>query len=101
KRRAAALEAQARKAAVPVAVSTDGVGRYPQELEAVAYFCSLEALQNIAKYANGARGARCAVAVSTDGVGRYRQELEAVAYFCSLEALQNIAKYANATRALI
>jgi signal transduction histidine kinase len=52
---AAALEAQARKAAVPVAVSTDGVGRYPQELEAVAYFCSLEALQNVAKYANATR----------------------------------------------
>jgi signal transduction histidine kinase len=48
---AAALEAQARKAAVPVQVSADGVDRYPQELEAVAYFCCLEALQNVAKYA--------------------------------------------------
>jgi signal transduction histidine kinase len=48
---AAALEAQARKAAVPVEVDTDGVGRYPQEAEATAYFCVLEALQNVAKYA--------------------------------------------------
>jgi signal transduction histidine kinase len=48
---AAALEAQARKAAVPVTIKPDGVGRYPQEAEAAAYFCVLEALQNVAKYA--------------------------------------------------
>jgi len=54
---AAALDAQARKAAVPVEVTFDGVGRYPQELEAVAYFCCLEALQNVAKYANASRAA--------------------------------------------
>ncbi len=52
---AAALEAQARKAAVPVAVHPDGVGRYPQEVEAGAYFCVLEALQNVAKYAEASR----------------------------------------------
>ena len=49
---AAALEAQARKAAVPVEVLPDGIGRYPQEAEATAYFCVLEALQNAAKYAD-------------------------------------------------
>jgi signal transduction histidine kinase len=48
---AAALESQARKAVVPVEVHPDGIGRYPQEVEAGAYFCVLEALQNIAKYA--------------------------------------------------
>jgi signal transduction histidine kinase len=48
---AAALEAQARKAALPVSIDPDGVGRYPQEAEAAAYFCVLEALQNAAKYA--------------------------------------------------
>jgi signal transduction histidine kinase len=47
----AALEAQARKAALPVMVSSEGVGRYPQEIEAAVYFCSLEALNNVAKYA--------------------------------------------------
>jgi signal transduction histidine kinase len=52
---AAALEAQARKAAVPVEVHPDGVGRYPQEVEAGAYFCVLEALQNVAKYADASR----------------------------------------------
>jgi signal transduction histidine kinase len=38
-----------------VEVEADGVGRYPQELEAVAYFCCLEALQNVAKYAQPSR----------------------------------------------
>jgi len=47
----AALEAQARKAAVPVTVLADGTGRYPAEVEATVYFCTLEALQNVAKYA--------------------------------------------------
>jgi signal transduction histidine kinase len=48
----AALEAQARKAAIPVQVEAAGIGRYPQEAEAAVYFCCLEALQNVAKYAN-------------------------------------------------
>jgi signal transduction histidine kinase len=52
---AAALDAQARKAAVPVEVHPDGVGRYPQEVEAGAYFCVLEAMQNVAKYAEASR----------------------------------------------
>jgi signal transduction histidine kinase len=47
-----ALEAQARKAALPVGIEGDGIGRYPQEVEAAVYFCCLEALQNVAKYAN-------------------------------------------------
>jgi signal transduction histidine kinase len=52
----AALESQARKAALPVVVSAaSGVGRYPQEAEAAVYFCSLEAVQNAAKYANASR----------------------------------------------
>ncbi len=52
---AAALEAQTRGGPVPVAISPDGVGRLPQEVEAAVYFCVLEALQNVAKYA-GASG---------------------------------------------
>ena len=48
----AALEAQARKTPVPVQVTADGVERYAQEAEAAVYFCCLEALQNIAKYAD-------------------------------------------------
>ena len=48
---AAALRSQARKAAVPVEVEPDGIGRYPAETEAAVYFSCLEALQNVAKYA--------------------------------------------------
>jgi signal transduction histidine kinase len=48
---AAALEAQARKSPIPVRLSANGSGRYPPEIEAAIYFCCLEALQNIAKYA--------------------------------------------------
>jgi signal transduction histidine kinase len=47
-----ALQAQARKAAVPTTVQADGVGRYPAEVESAVYFCSLEALNNTAKYAS-------------------------------------------------
>jgi signal transduction histidine kinase len=50
----AALEAQARKAALPVTVEAADLGRYPQQMEAAVYFCVLEALQNIAKYAQAA-----------------------------------------------
>jgi signal transduction histidine kinase len=74
---AAALEAQARKSTVPVDVIAEGVGRFPQEIEAAVYFSCLEALQNVAKYA-GAGGAVVHVAaaggeltfeVADDGVG--------------------------------
>ena len=47
----AALTSQARRAAMPVEVSSDGVGRHSPEVEAAVYFCCLEALQNVAKYA--------------------------------------------------
>src|SRR4051794_9445705 len=49
---AAALEGQARKAAIPVSIETDGIGRYDQAVEAAVYFCTLEALNNVAKYAD-------------------------------------------------
>jgi len=48
---AAALGAQARKSALPATVDTDGLERFPQEVEAAAYFSCLEAMQNAAKYA--------------------------------------------------
>src|SRR5207248_4095903 len=52
---AAALAAQARKSVVPAAVHSDGVGRYDQDVEATVYFCTLEAMQNVAKYAQATR----------------------------------------------
>jgi signal transduction histidine kinase len=50
-----ALQAQARRASLPVAIEADGIGRYPQDTEAAVYFCTLEALQNITKYARATR----------------------------------------------
>jgi signal transduction histidine kinase len=46
-----ALRAQAEKSPVRAAVQADGIGRYRRDIEAVVYFCVLEALQNVAKYA--------------------------------------------------
>jgi signal transduction histidine kinase len=48
---AAAIDAQARKSSVPTTVRSDGLGRYPREVEAAVYFSCLEALNNVAKYA--------------------------------------------------
>ncbi|TMK22608.1 MAG: hypothetical protein E6G65_02230 [Actinobacteria bacterium] len=48
----AALEAQARKAAMPVTVSAAGVARFGADIESAMYFSCLEALQNAAKYAD-------------------------------------------------
>jgi signal transduction histidine kinase len=59
----AALDAQARRSAVPISVRADGVGRYPPEVEAAVYFSCLEALQNVAKYA-GASAASVTIAQS-------------------------------------
>ena len=48
----AALDAQARRSRTPVSVVADDLGRYGQDVEAAVYFCCLETLQNVAKYAN-------------------------------------------------
>jgi signal transduction histidine kinase len=50
-----ALESQARKATVPVAVENEHIRRYLQEIEAATYFCVLECLQNVQKYAGATR----------------------------------------------
>ncbi len=46
-----AIAQQTRSAAVPIDIASDGIGRYPREVEAAVYFSVLEALQNTAKYA--------------------------------------------------
>jgi signal transduction histidine kinase len=73
----AALTAQAGKFTFPVTVEAEGIGRSSQDAEAAVYFCCLEALQNVSKYAQATRacvtlqaqnGALCFTA-SDDGSG--------------------------------
>ena len=59
-----ALVAAAGRAAIPTTVIADGLGRYPQVVEAAVYFCCLEALQNAAKHAG--EGAQANVTVRED-----------------------------------
>jgi signal transduction histidine kinase len=47
---AVALEAQAKRSPIPVAIEAVGVSRYRPETEAAVYFSVLEGLQNVAKY---------------------------------------------------
>jgi signal transduction histidine kinase len=61
---AAALLGQVRKVPLPVSVEAEGIGRYPQDTESTVYFCALEALQNVAKYAAASQ-----VTVGLSGVG--------------------------------
>jgi signal transduction histidine kinase len=73
----AALAAQARKSPVPVAVEAPEIGRFSEDVEAAIYFSCLEALQNVAKYAEASRvtialtrmDGALAFEVADDGVG--------------------------------
>ena len=56
--------AAAGRAALPTGVDADGIGRYPQEVEAAVYFCCLEALQNAGKHAGD--GAQAMITVRED-----------------------------------
>jgi signal transduction histidine kinase len=72
-----ALRAQAARSPVPVVLDADQVGRYPQDTESTVYFCTLEALQNVAKHAGASRvtvrladsGDTLEFSVSDDGAG--------------------------------
>jgi signal transduction histidine kinase len=74
---AAALEAQARKSTLPVTVDAPELGRFPQDVEAAIYFSCLEALQNVAKYAEASHvtislsrsNGRLFFSITDDGVG--------------------------------
>jgi signal transduction histidine kinase len=52
---AAALESEARKGPVPTEVRSEGIGRYPPDVESAVYFCALQALNNVAKHAGATR----------------------------------------------
>ena len=69
---ASAIEAQARKGAVPTTVTADGIGRFPRDIEAAVYFCILEALQNVAKYADASSAT--VVLRHDDGMLEFRVE---------------------------
>jgi len=64
-----AVRAIARRATVPVRVTTRDLRRYPSEVETAVYFCCLEALQNVAKHAPGARAV--SLTVVDDGSLRF------------------------------
>jgi signal transduction histidine kinase len=74
---AAALAAHARKIGLAVAIEVGSPERQPAEVEAAAYFCCLEAFQNVVKHAFASRvvvrlerrGAELLFSVSDDGVG--------------------------------
>jgi signal transduction histidine kinase len=82
---AAALGSQAKKSPVGVHLDANGVGRYPPEVEAAIYFCVLEAIQNVAKYANASEakislhveGDALVFSVEDDGCGFNPQETPA------------------------
>ncbi|HEY9289407.1 MAG TPA: sensor histidine kinase [Candidatus Dormibacteraeota bacterium] len=52
---AAALQAQIRRVPIPVELDAGEIARQPREVESAVYFCCLEALQNIAKYAHASK----------------------------------------------
>jgi signal transduction histidine kinase len=64
----AGLRSAALRSPLPATVLADGIRRYPREVEAAAYFCCLEALQNAAKHARDATAA--VLELSDDGALR-------------------------------
>jgi signal transduction histidine kinase len=73
----AALQAQAARAPMPVLVDAEGIGRFSRDAETTLYFCILEALQNVAKYAQASMttvtlnqvAGRLEFSVTDDGAG--------------------------------
>ncbi|MEE9178523.1 MAG: ATP-binding protein, partial [Acidimicrobiia bacterium] len=72
-----ALTQRVRNAPIPVILNVEGVTRHPVDIETAVYFCVLEALQNVAKYAQTAsvqvslieRDGELAFEVTDDGRG--------------------------------
>ncbi len=73
----AALRAQVNRSPVPVVLEAAEVGRYSPDAESTVYFCTLEALQNVAKHARASRvvirlagnGDGLEFSISDDGAG--------------------------------
>ncbi len=74
---AAALSAQGRRADLAVTALDRAAGRYPREVEATAYFCAVEALNNAVRHAHAehahieldATDSTLTVTVTDDGTG--------------------------------
>jgi signal transduction histidine kinase len=75
---ASAVRSAALRSPVATSVDVEELGVYPSEISAAVYFCCVEALQNVAKHAPGARSARILLresdstlcfSVSDDGPG--------------------------------
>ena len=74
---AGALPAAARRTALPCLVDVRGVARYEPAVEAAAYFCTLEAMQNADRHSGGSLitvsaaddGTGLRIRVSDDGAG--------------------------------
>ena len=56
-----ALRTAALQSPIPASVAAEGGDRYPEDVETAAYFCCLEALQNVAKHAPEARSVSIAL----------------------------------------
>jgi signal transduction histidine kinase len=61
-----ALRTAALQSPVPVGVEVEGSDRYPDEVETAAYFCCIEAMQNVAKHAPDAGSVTIAVVRNGD-----------------------------------
>jgi signal transduction histidine kinase len=61
-----AVRGAAMQSPLPVTVVIKGSQRHAAEVETAAYFCCLEALQNVAKHATGATGARVLLELNGD-----------------------------------
>ena len=73
----AALHAQVSRTPLPVLIEADGIRRYPPDTESTVYFCTLEGLQNITKYAGATQAvirlaslnSTLQVTITDDGAG--------------------------------
>ena len=81
-----ALRAALARSALPAALTAEGVGRYPPAVESAVYFSMLEALQNVAKHARGAR--HVTVRLHDDTCGELRFEVRDDGRGADQEALE-------------
>jgi len=67
---AVALRSMAHRSSIPVRVSSRGIGRYPEAIEAALYFCTREAIQNATKHAGPGANVTVSATVSRQQAAR-------------------------------